>query len=540
MTLTDTTPASDTDAASAPPIEAPKGLAAIVGASDHTAIGRLYIVSSLLFLVTAGVVGALLGAERIDTSNLAVLDEGSLAQMFTFHSVVGSFLFLLPLLVGVATSIVPLQVGAPTIAFPRAAAASFWTYLVCGLLVVASYAINGGPFGGDSDGVDLFVLAFAGVLVALIVAMVCLVTTVISLRAPGVTLARTPLYAWSTLVAGVVWLLTLPVLLGVLVLVYADHRHGRLLLGGNNGVYVRLSWMFGQPALYAFAIPALGVIGDVVPVFSSTRHRLHRVAMGAIGVFAALSVGAWAQPGFLIDGGAPPRAWLFEGPWIAVSFAILLPMLALLGLWAETARAGSVRLSSPLIYAAASALMLLVGLLAGAASSIDPLDVYDTTWTTATAHYVLLATAIALMGAITYWAPKIFGRGLSEAPSRLAATLLLFGTIGLSFPDIVSGALDQVRFFGAVTDEVDTIEALNIVSFLGGAVVIVAVLVFIATLLASARSSELPGDDPWNGHTLEWATSSPPPLGNFATLPDITSEAPLYDARHRAEAEVTS
>ncbi len=535
MTLTDTTPASATDADATPAIEAPRGLAAIVGASDHTAIGRLYIASSLLFLIAAGVVGALLGAERIDTSGLAVFDGSSLAQMFTFHSVVGSFLFLLPLVVGLATAVVPLQVGAPTIAFPRAAAASFWTYLVCGLLVVASYAINGGPFGGDSDGVALFVLALAGVVVALAVAMICLVTTVVSLRAPGVTLARTPLYAWSTLVGGVVWLLTLPVLLGVLVLVYADHRQGRLLLGGNNGVYVRLSWVFGQPALYAFAIPVLGFIGDVVPVFSSTRHKLHRVAMGAIGLFAALSVGAWAQPAFVIDGGAPTRDWLFEAPWIAVSFAILLPTFALLGLWAGTARSGRVRLSSPLIYAAASAIMLVVGLAAGAASSIDALDVYDTTWTTATAHYVLLATAIALMGGVTYWAPKIFGRSLGEAPSRLAATLLLFGTIGLSFPDVVSGALDQVPFFGEVTDEVDTIEALNIVSFLGGALVIAAVLLFIATLLRTARSRELPGDDPWGGHTLEWATSSPPPVGNFATLPDVGSEAPLYDARHRAE-----
>jgi heme/copper-type cytochrome/quinol oxidase subunit 1 len=174
--------------------------------------------------------------------------------------------------------------------------------------------------------------------------------------------------------------------------------------------------------------------------------------------------------------------------------------------------------------------MLLVGVGSGAASTVKDLGLYDTTWRTSTAHYVLLATALALLGGITYWAPRIFDRKLAEGASRSIAALLLFGTIGLSFPDLVSGALDQLPFFGGASDDISTIEALNVVSAAGGALVLVAVLLFVATLLRAIPKGEGPGDDPWDGHTLEWAT----------TPPEISSEAPLYDARHRAEAETTA
>jgi heme/copper-type cytochrome/quinol oxidase subunit 1 len=175
--------------------------------------------------------------------------------------------------------------------------------------------------------------------------------------------------------------------------------------------------------------------------------------------------------------------------------------------------------------------MLLVGVAAGAASTIKGLEVYDTTWRTSTAHYVMLAAALALLGGVTYWAPRIFGRQLAEGPSKAAAALLLLGTIALSFPDLVSGALDQAWFFGGLgLNDVNTIEALNLVSAAGGALVLLAALLFIGTVARAIPQGDQPGDDPWSGHTLEWAT----------TVPEISSEAPLYDARHRTDAEATA
>jgi heme/copper-type cytochrome/quinol oxidase subunit 1 len=543
MTVTQDAPAAE-QAPSEPtgPAPAVPGLASILGSGDHKVVGRLWLVASLAHLLLAGVAALAISFERIDTSAADLVGEDWFGQWFAYRSVAGAFLFLLPLTIGIATIVVPLQIGASTLAFPRAAAAAAWTYLVGGGLVVGSFAIDGGPFGDDTDGVRLFVAAFALVVVAQMVAWICIMTTVVALRAPGVSLRRTPLFAWSTLVAGAVWMLTLPALGAVVVLTYIDVRYGGaagFMAGGAPAIYARIAWTFSPPAVFAFAIPVLGFIGSVVPVFSGTRHEKHRVAQGLIAAFGALSIGAWAMPGF----GEDPAPWLYELPWVAVAFAIVVPVLGLVGLWALTVRRGTPTLASPLLFGVAAGLMLLVGVLAGAVQAIEPIETLDdtgaslfgTTWSTSVASYVVLATAIALFGAITYWAPKIVGRSISENAARLLAVGLLAGTVLWSFPDIISGLMGQSATGSVPVDDVSTIEALNTVSFLGGVLLALAMGGFVALLISATRSDDLPGDDPWAGHTLEWATSSPPPLGNFTSLPTVASEAPLYDARHRSE-----
>ena len=220
-------------------------------------------------------------------------------------------------------------------------------------------------------------------------------------------------------------------------------------------------------------------------------------------------------------------------------------MLGLFGLWAVTARRGQPRLSSPLLFGAAAGLMLLVGLGLGAVQAIKPIKtlvdgpgtpLYGTTVTTSVASYVVLAAAIAALGGVVYWAPKIVGRQLHEAGARAVALLLLVGTVLWSLPDAISGLLGQPGVPGLVpTDNADAIKALDVVSAVGGGGLALGVAAFVALLVRSTRSQDLPGDDPWSGHTLEWATSSPPPTGNFASLPALTSEAPLYDARHQPQ-----
>jgi heme/copper-type cytochrome/quinol oxidase subunit 1 len=547
MTVTEDAPAA------APPSPEPtapaparSGLASILGSGDHKVIGRLWLVASLVHVLLAGAAALWVAVLRIDAEELATNAPDFFAQAYTFRSIGGAFLFLLPLTIGIATLVVPLQVGASTLAFPRAAAAAVWTYLLGGGLIIGAYAIDGGALGNDTDGVRLFVTAYLLVLVALCVAWVCIATTVIALRPPGMSMRRLPLFAWSSLVAGTVWVITLPVLAGVVLVAYIDLRYGGatgFVTGGGAGtLYERIAWMFGQPAVYAFAIPVLGFLGTVVPVFSSTRHQLHRVAMGCIGAFGALALGAWTAPAF--DAEIDP-AWLYELPWVAVSFAILVPVLGLAGLWATTARRGQPRLSSPLLFGVAAGLMLLVGLGLGAVQAIKPIktlvdgpgtSLYGTSVTTSVASYVVLGAVIAALGSVVFWAPKIIGRELPEAGARTLAALLLLGTVLWSLPDAISGLLGQAAVPGLVpTDNADAIKALDVVSAAGGAILALALAAFVALLVRSLRSRDLPGDDPWAGHTLEWATSSPPPAGNFASLPAITSEAPLYDARHQPQ-----
>ncbi len=544
MTVTEDAPAA-VMATSEPtaPAPAPTGFAALLGSGDHKVVGRLWIIAAFTHLAFAGAAAVLVAAEKIDLAAIDVIDADLFGQVFAFRSIAGAFLFLLPLTIGVATAIVPLQVGAATIAFPRAAAAAAWTYLVGSGLVVGAFLIDGGPNGSDVDGVRLFIVAFALVVVAQLVAWICIATTVIAVRAPGLSMARTPLYAWSNLVAATVWLVTLPVLAGLMVLTYLDVRYGGssgFFGGGEATVYARISWVFSTPAVYAFAIPALGVIASVVPVFAGTRHQRHRVAQGLIGAFGALSVGAWAIPGF----GQDAAPWLYDVPWVAVSIAIVVPVLALLGLWGLTVRAGRLSLESPLLLGLVAGLMLLVGVLAGAVQAIEPVEtvvdgdgttLFGTTWSTSVASYVVLATVIALVGGLVYWAPKLIGRRFS-AGVKAVAPLFLAGSVLWSFPDLVAGLLGQPAAADvSPIDNVSTIEGLNIASTIGGVVLALAVVWFLLFMIGAIRSDELPGDDPWGGHTLEWATSSPPATGNFASLPEITSEAPLYDARHDTE-----
>jgi heme/copper-type cytochrome/quinol oxidase subunit 1 len=534
MTVTEA-PRDVAEAAAGPVASAPPtGLAALVGSGDPRTIGKLFVATSLLFLLMAGVVGILVGFERVDLSGFEVLDGDVVSQLFTLQSIAAVFLGVLPLLIGLATAVVPLQVGASTVAFPRASAASYWTFLASAGVILAAYTLDGGPFGGDGEAVALFVAAFIALLVALAVATVSVVTTVLTLRAPGMSLRRTPLFSWSIVVGGTVWLLTLPVLAAVMLLVYVDLRYGQQFLGGSDGLYDRIAWTFWQPTLYVVAVPALGIIADVVPVFARRRHHRHTAAMALIGLFGALSFGAWAQIGFSVDGQSNPTDWLYDGVWIAVGFLALIAIVGLLGLWAATLGRGKAQLGTPLILALFAGLLIGGGVAAGAVTVIEELDVLTTTWASGQELLVVAGTLLAAAAGLAFWAPKLYGKLLPDRLVRLGATLLALGAGVAAVAYGIAGLYDQPRSIAASLEgvsELDTVETLNLVAAIGLAVAVAGALAVIAALLRPARGRAV-ADDPWGGHTLEWTTTSPPPVGNFATLPEVMSEAPLYDARH--------
>ena len=544
MTVTETQapPAADTTAPALAPPRPATGLAAVLGSGDHKTTGRLWIYTAFVYLVIAGVTGALVGVEKVDTSGLGdVLDADVFAQTYSLHAVAGTFLFLLPLLLGLATHVVPLQVGSPTLAFPRAATAAYWTYLVAGAVLIASFAADGGPFGGDGEAVELFVASFIAVLVALSLAAICVATTVFTLRAPGMGLHRTPLFSWSSLVTAALVLLTLPILAGLMLLVYVDHRYGQTFLGGSEGVLTRIAWAWSQPSVYVFAIPVLGIVGDIVPVSARTRLTKHLVAMTCIGAFGIFAFGAWAMPGFsATDPAAAPLEYVGEIPFYAFSILVLVPLLVFAGLLGDTLRRGSIALTSPLLWGMSALLMLLAGVGNGILVAIEPFDLVGTTAQSAQIHYVLVAALLGLFAGLVHWAPKLFGALVAEGPSKALAALGLLGTVLLCLPDLISGFLDQAARLGGVSDDVDLVEALNIASVAGGLLLVLVAVAFLGLLLKAAAGRSDAVDDPWDGQTLEWATTSPPPVGNFAgELPAIISAAPVYDARHGAVTSTT-
>ena len=540
MTVTETPPETSSDAPTeeaAAPLEPPEhvgGLAGLLGSSDHKTVGRLWIGFSLLFLLVSLTTAVLVGFERFDLAELEVLGSSSYFQVWTLYRVAAVFLVGMPLFIGIATYVVPLQVGARSIAFPRAAAAAFWTWLVASGLVLASYAINGGPGGGEADGVQLWAAALGLLVAALVLASVCIVTTVLAYRADGMSLSRIPIFSWSMFVAGSVWLLSLPVLAANLLLIYLDHRYGQQLFGVDENVWPQVSWVFGQTQIYVVAIPALGIIGETLPVAARQPARSHQGGFVAIGLFGLLAFGADVQPFF-----APGTQDEFL--YVAAGLITVLPVLALSGLWADVLRARPrPRPTAALILAVAAWLMLLAAVVAGAIAVIEPLHLLGTSFVTGQMNYVLLGSLLAAVAGLWHWGPKIWGGLLGEPAGRLGGALILLGTIAACLPDLISGLLDQPEFVESGYDPRGGVELCNLISAIGFAVVALGALLVLAAVVGGARRGRR-GDpavdaNPWGGETLEWATTSPPPWDNFeGDLDPVTSERPLATTTESTE-----
>ena len=491
-----------------------------LGSSDHKTIGRLFVGFSLLFGVAAWALVAL--SSLHDIGDVDIVPADSIFQVFTIGRLALVFLFALPLFLGLAIYVVPLQVGASTIAFPRAAALAFWTWLLGAVILVISYASNGGFAGGRANAVDLSLVALAVVVLALLLAVVCVVTTVVTLRTPGLRLDQVPMFSWSMLVAGSMWLLALPVLLGNLLLIYLDHRLGRPSdFGVGLNQWPQVAWVVQQPQVFAFAVPVLGIVGDVIATMTGARQQNRGVMLGAIAAFGILSFGAWAQPFFNDE---VTTQWLFIG----MGFAILLPMLALLGGWATTMRAGKPKANAATAGAVLAVIPLLLAGLASALYTIDPLELQDTEVPYAQYGVLVLvigAATVAAGGALAYWAPKIWGRSANNGIALLAVLASFSGAVVGGVALVVNGF--QVRLDGLA----DASDFLNGVAVAGVALLALGVLLAIVSLLGRGPAA---GDDPWQGQTLEWATTSPPPVGNFGTLPPVTSAEPLLDQREPA------
>lgn len=488
-----------------------RGLAGWLTTVDHRRIGRLFIGTAIISLVAGSVIGAILGAERIDTG-LSILDSDTFGQIYSFHGELATFGFLVPLLLGLATAIVPLQVGSPDIAFPRGSATAFWTHLVGLCVLVGAYAANGGPTGGSAVAVDLHLLAIGLLNLATLIALVSILTTILTLRAPGMRLDRAPLFSWSLLTGGGLALLTIPVLLADLTVAYVAHHFGgadAAASGGTSG----LGWFSSVPQVYVLAVPAAGIAAEVVPVFARRALKPHAAGLVLLGLLAAVGFGAFAQVPDVRD----------DFLYVVMGIAAVLPALALLGLLGDTLRRGSPKLQAPLLLAVGSVLLLFLGALAGGIGVIDPLDLQGTTWDAGQMHLVLYGGAtLGAFAGLWYWAPKVWGVTLGESAGKAVFALTLLGVLLLALPDLVNGAVNDVPLGAADFDDDSLTVTMNVLSTIGGVLGVLGVLVAFGDLLGRVvrRSGRPAGDDPWGGHTLEWRPEGAP-------VSAVTSPTPL-------------
>ena len=524
MTMTESPPAEAAESTEPAGAVPGAGLYDALTTSDHKAIGRIWLQVGMLLLAAATVLGVALAIEDAGDGDVfgGVNGAFQMAALYRFGLVL---LVAMPLVIGLATIVVPMQVGSSNIAFPRAASAAAWGYLVGTAITVVSVLAGGGwgaldgVTGEEADAIELTLLGTGMVLASILLASVCLATTVISLRTPGMGLTKAPLFAWSVLVAASVWLITLPIAIANLIVIVVDLRGGPLLFGNPEGstlIYEQLAWLIEQPAIYSLGIPVLGIIGSIVPVVAGARQVSHAGMMALIGLAGVLAVGGWSQPAF-----SDQRDELV---YVAFGLIAIVPVVASLGGNAVTLLKGGAPAGLPpahLLGALGSGLLLLCATVVGALRVIDPLDLIGTAADGAVVHLTVFACITAVAAGLWFWSAKIGGHLL---PNVMGLGVML-DFIGAGLVIGVAQLLIGFDFDGDLND------AMLWVVFVGALLGALGALGAIGAKVTAIRSDVEAGDDPWDGHTLEWATPTPVPTGNFVgALARVTSESPLLDA----------
>jgi heme/copper-type cytochrome/quinol oxidase subunit 1 len=518
-------------------------LAAWVTSADSKVTGAKLIGTSLTALAVTAVMGTLLGLERVDGKD-TLFNADALLQMFVAFRIGLVFGALVPLLLGIAVAIVPLQVGARSLAFPRLALAGFWTWLGGLVVVVVSLATNGGPGGGNHQMVDLFLAGLALLIAGVGAIAVALATTILTTRAPGMRLERVPFFSWSVLVAAIGLLVMLPVLFGVLIYLFVDHRHARLLFGGNIGVGSWISFALTQPATYLFALPAIGAFAELVPVTFGKRMPMRGVVYGGLGLVGVAALSGATQQAIHNVPWTGQAGTKFQSLLTYAIFTLLpllgaLVVLAMGALAAKPDRSGArLKITAPFLFTFFGFGMILVGMLGGALLPIEDAGLQGTVFEEATLVYVVYGAALAALGGIAWWLPKWTGRAVPDVPAMGLALLGLLATVLASFPYYIAGFADQPASSG--TYDYSGPSALwNVLVMVGHVLMILTVLAFVGLAFRPAAGAPAVGDDPWRAQTLEWTTTSPAPLDNFVEVPTVMSPEPALD-RHGEPSESSS
>ena len=522
--------------------EARTGIARWLTTTDHKDIGLLYIFTSLGFFLVA-VVFAMLMRTQLIRPGMDLLSPEAYNQIFTMHGTTMVFLFGMPLIIGVANFVVPLQIGARDMAFPRANALSYWLLLFGGLLLYSSFFFGGAVDTGwfsyapltmkaysPHDGVTFWIVSLAVLGASSILGSVNFIVTCLRFRCKGMRLRDMPLFTIATFINSFLILFAFPSLSAAIALLYFDRQFGTSFFdptgGGDPIIWQHLFWFFGHPEVYILVLPAFGVMSEVVPVFARKQLFGRSSMIVMLGVIGFLGFLVWAHHMFAT--GLPTY---FNVLMAGSTMLIAIPTGVKIFNWLATMWGGSLTFKTPLLFACGLIALFTVGGITGVTLAVVPFDwqVTDTYYVVAHFHNVLFAgTVFALFSGFYFWFPKMTGRKMNDRLGKWHFWLILAGFLITFMPMYVLGFLGMPRRVYTYAPDVGW-NTLNMVSSIGGYIIAVSILIFLYNLLRSMRSGEVAGDDPWRGWTLEWATASPPPHGNFTSLPVVHSERPLLD-----------
>ncbi|HEX9410492.1 MAG TPA: cytochrome c oxidase subunit I [Actinomycetota bacterium] len=509
---------------------------------DHKRIGVLYGVTAFVFFIVGGS-EALLIRLQLARPNGTVVSAEAYNAIFTMHGLTMIFLVVMPLGAAFFNYMLPLMIGARDVAFPRLNAFSYWVFLFGGLFLYSSFLLGGAPAGGwfgyaplseqPASHMTFYALGLLILGISSTVAAINFAVTIINMRAPGMSLMRMPVFVWMTFVVSFLLIFALPVLTIGLFELFFDLRFGSNFFNVSNGadpvLWQHLFWLFGHPEVYILILPAMGIVSEVLPVFSRKPLFGYPVVVFSGIAIGFMGWGVWAHHMFAVGlGPVANSAFALSTMFIAVPTGVKIFN------WLGTLHGGDIRFRTPLLFSLGFIAMFIIGGLSGVTHAIVPADYQqtDTYYIVAHFHYVLFGGAIfGLFSGIYYWWPKMTGKLLSEPIGKVHFWLMLIG-FNLTFaPMHILGLQGMPRriYRYAPGHGWDT---WNFIMTIGAFLIALSILVFLANVVRTFRRGEVAVPDPWDARTLEWSIPSPPPPHNFDEIPVVSSVDTFWHSKY--------